>query len=128
MIFIALSNWVEPQWRTLMHMTFTGWKVSKYGVFSGAYFPAFGLNMDRFTRHVSRKQSTTNFPKKTNIPYPLIRTCTCAYHGVRNVYFSENLAYFVFLGHPFCISPYSYRMRENTDQKKLCIWTLFTQC
>ena len=24
-------------------------------------------------------------------------------------------------------SPYSVRMRENTDQKKLCIWTLFTQ-
>ena len=26
------------------------------------------------------------------------------------------------------ISPYSVRMRENTDQKKLGIWTLFTQC
>ena len=25
------------------------------------------------------------------------------------------------------ISPYSVRMRENTDQKKLCIWTLFTK-
>ena len=25
------------------------------------------------------------------------------------------------------ISPYSVRMRENTDQKKLHIWTLFTQ-
>ena len=26
------------------------------------------------------------------------------------------------------ISPYLVRMRENTDQKKLHIWTLFTQC
>ena len=26
------------------------------------------------------------------------------------------------------ICPYSVRMRENTDQKKLRIWTLFTQC
>ena len=26
------------------------------------------------------------------------------------------------------ISPYSVQMRENTDQKKLRIWTLFTQC
>ena len=26
------------------------------------------------------------------------------------------------------ISPYSVRMQENTDQKKLRIWTLFTQC
>ena len=25
-------------------------------------------------------------------------------------------------------SPYSIRVQENTDQKKLCIWTLFTQC
>ena len=28
----------------------TAWKVSKYGVFSGPYFPVFGLNMEmRFT-------------------------------------------------------------------------------
>ena len=26
------------------------------------------------------------------------------------------------------ISPYSLRMRENTDQEKLRIWTLLTQC
>ena len=26
------------------------------------------------------------------------------------------------------ISPYSVRMRENTDKKLLRIWTLFTQC
>ena len=25
-------------------------------------------------------------------------------------------------------SPYSVRIQENEDQKKLCIWTLFTQC
>ena len=25
------------------------------------------------------------------------------------------------------ISPYSVRMRENTDQKNLCVWTFFTQ-
>ena len=49
----------------------TAWKVSKYGVFSGPYFPAFGL--------------------------------ICR------------------------ISPYSVRMRENTNQKKLRIWTLFMQ-
>ena len=27
-----------------------------------------------------------------------------------------------------CIFPYSLRIRENTDQKKLRIWTFFTQC
>ena len=25
-------------------------------------------------------------------------------------------------------SPYSFQIRENTDQKNLRIWTLFTQC
>ena len=25
-------------------------------------------------------------------------------------------------------SPYSVRIQENTDQEKLCIWTLFTTC
>ena len=30
-------------------------------------------------------------------------------------------------GEILCISPYSVRMRENTDQKKLRIWTLFMQ-
>ena len=54
----------------------TAWKVSKYGVFSGPYFPAFELNTER---------------------YSSLRI------------------------------PYSVRMRENTDQKKLRIRTLFTQ-
>ena len=27
-----------------------------------------------------------------------------------------------------CIFPYSLHIRENTDQKKLRIWTFFTQC
>ena len=31
-------------------------------------------------------------------------------------------------GELLSISPYSVRMRENTDQKNFCIWTLFTQC
>ena len=39
--------------------------------------------------------------RKTNISYPLISTRTCAYQGVRNVCFSENLTCFVFLKHPF---------------------------
>ena len=53
---------------------FTVWNVAKCVVFSGPYFPTFGLNRER---------------------------------------------YFV--------SPYSVRIQENTDQKKLRIWTLFTQ-
>ena len=51
-------------------------------------------------RVFQEKQSRSNF-LKTNISYPLIRTRTCAYQGVRKVCFSENLACFVFLKHPF---------------------------
>ena len=45
---------------------------------------------------------------KTNISYPLKRTCTCAYQEVRNVCFSVIVAYFAFLKHsfwdlPFCL-------------------------
>ena len=38
--------------------------------------------------------------RKTIISYPLIRTRTCTYQGVRNICFSENLAFFFFL-YPF---------------------------
>ena len=31
-------------------------------------------------------------------------------------------------GEIWSISPYSIRMRKNTDQKKLRIWTRFMQC
>ena len=44
---------------------------------------------------VKRKQSTPNFPKNEHF----LRTY--AYQGIRNVYFSENLAYFVLLLPPF---------------------------
>ena len=36
----------------------------------------------------------------------MIRTRACAYQGVRNVPFPENLACFVFLSHPFWESPF----------------------
>ena len=38
-------------WERYYHWRFEipiGWKVSKYGVFSGLYFPAFGLNTERY--------------------------------------------------------------------------------
>ena len=37
--------------------------------------------------------SFSTFAKFTDISYPLIRTRTCPYQGVRNVSFSENFAY-----------------------------------
>ena len=47
------------------------------------------------------KKKTRQILQKTNIPYPLIRTRTGAYQGVRKVHFSRNLACFVFLKYPF---------------------------
>ena len=38
--------------------------------------------------------------------YNIVGTKTCAYQGVRNICFSENLACFVFLKHPFWDSPF----------------------
>ena len=34
----------------------TTWKVSKYGVFSGPYFPAFGLNTERYVKRGRREK------------------------------------------------------------------------
>ena len=68
------------------------------------YYSSVIRQMANLKKGVSRKQTTPNFPK-TNIFYSL---CTCAYQGVRNLCFLENMACFVFLKHlfsdpPFCI-------------------------
>ena len=39
--------------------------------------------------------------RKTSVSYPLIHARTCAYQGIRNVRFSENMTCFVFLKHQF---------------------------
>ena len=47
-----------------------------------------------------KKTKHTNIFRKRNVFYPLIIP-TCTYQWVRNIRFSENLACFVFLKHPF---------------------------
>ena len=66
---------------------------------------------------VSRKQSTP----KTNISYSLIRTRTCAYHGVRNVPF-QKIWHAVFLKHPFWDSPFCL---ITDDMIPYCIYFLW---
>ena len=51
-----------------------------------------------------------------------MRTRICAYQAVRNICFSENLACFVFLKHPFWDSPFCL----ITDVIE--IWTIFLKC
>ena len=55
-----------------------------------------------------KKTKLHQISRKTNISYPLniSHTRTCVYQGVRNVRFSENLVYFVFLKHPFWDLPF----------------------
>ena len=57
---------------------------------------------------------------KINISYPLIRTFTCAYQGVRNVRFSENLSCFVFLKHQFWDWPFCFIIDEISS--RLVLW------
>ena len=49
----------------------------------------------------NKKTKHAKFSEKTNISYPLICTYTCAYQGMRNTRFAENLVGFVFLLPPF---------------------------
>ena len=51
----------------------------------------------RISKRVLQENKARQIFQKTNISYPLIRTPSCAYQGVRNVRFSENLACFFFL-------------------------------
>ena len=43
----------------------------------------------RISKQVFQENKARQIFRKTNISYPLIRTRTCAYQGVRNVRFSE---------------------------------------
>ena len=47
-------------------------------------------------RWLQKMKARQNFAR-TDISYPLIDTRTCAYHRVREIVFSENLACFDFL-------------------------------
>ena len=54
-----------------------------------------------------RKTKHVEFSEKRTFFYPLIRTGTCAYQGVKPVRFSENLACFVFLKTHFEVRPFA---------------------
>ena len=50
----------------LFFCTNTAWKVTKYGVFSGLYFPLFGLNSDIYTVNVRIQLDTRKYgPEKS---------------------------------------------------------------
>ena len=56
--------------------------------------------------------------------YAQVRTCTCAYQGVRNVRFSENLACFTFLLPPFWDSSFcliTIEIAPNFTKHPICL-------
>ena len=55
----------------------------------------------RISKRLFQENKARQIFRKMKISYPMIHTRTCAYQGVRNVCFLENLAHFVFLKHPF---------------------------
>ena len=78
----------------------------------------------RISKRVFQENKARQIFRKTNISYPLIRTRTCAYQGVRNVRFSENLASFVFLKDPFWDSPFCL----ITDEQCVYPMEILEQC
>ena len=76
----------------------------------------------QISKRVFQENKARQVFRRTNISYPLMRTRTYAYQRVRNVRFSENLARFVFLKHPFWDSPFCLIIDEFRD----CQW--LTHC
>ena len=72
----------------------------------------------RISKRVFQENKARQIFRKTNISYPRIHTRTCAYQWVRNVCFSENLAHFVFLKHPFWDSHFCVITDEMTKNTK----------
>ena len=50
----------------------------------------------RISKRMLQENKACQIFRKTNMSYPLIRTRACAYQGVRNICFSENLSCFIF--------------------------------
>ena len=51
----------------------------------------------RISKRVLQESKARQIFQKMNISYPLRHTRACAYRGVRNVRFSENMVHLVFL-------------------------------
>ena len=56
----------------------TAWKVSKYGVFSGPYFPVFGLNTERYGVSLHIQSEWENMDQKILRIWTLMQWRVCA--------------------------------------------------
>ena len=62
----------------------TAWKVSKCGVFSGSYFPAFGLNTERYAVNVTTTGQCVYEPRFTTQGHSLHSKL---YKSIWNIFF-----------------------------------------
>ena len=68
----------------------------------------------RISKQMFQENKARQIFQKTIISYPLIGKRTCAYQGLRNEPFLENLAPFVFLKNSFWDSPFCLITDELT--------------
>ena len=71
----------------------------------------------RISKRLFQENKARQIFRKMKISYPMIHTRTCAYQGVRNVRFLENLLCFVFLLPPLCDLPFCL----TTDDLRLIL-------
>ena len=76
----------------------------------------------RISKQVLQESKARQSFWKKNISYPLVRARTCAYHGLRNVRFSENLCALLsfnirFEIHPFALLP---KIHDTHDTRMTC--------
>ena len=77
----------------------------------------------RISKRVFLEDRACQILRITNIFYPLIRTRTCVYQGVKNVCPSDNLTCFVSLKHPLWDSPFC----PITDELNVSFWIILSQ-
>ena len=95
-----------------LNVSWNYWNGLEHEVKGNSKRKVYGLYFDgnkakgRISKRAFQGNKARQIFQKTNISYPLIPTRT--YQGVRNVRFTENLMYFVFLKHPFWDSPFCF--------------------
>ena len=121
-------------WRTHHYTCSLQWKnLQDHEVL---FFVTFQSNAIKFTKSYSERKK---FQRENRMTTWLIKKRRKKYsHTVHLKTFTlcemcPNTEFFLVSIFPYwdwirSISPYSFRKQENTDQKKLRIWTLFRQC
>ena len=91
-------------------------QILKWVILSFAYF-AGNKAKGRISKRVLLENKIRQIFRKTNISYPLIRTPTCAYQGVKNVCFWKICCALFSCNTRFEISPFA-QLPTNFEKKK----------